>query len=78
MVISSLSLRLHGLIRLLVPSEIWCVSVEVLRYIGSRVQINHSLYRNVTTQEPYNKYEEVFSDVGEVNMFAVMLAAISL
>lgn len=46
--------------------------VEVLRYIGSRDQINHSHYRNVTTQEPYNKYEEVFFDVGEVNMFAVM------
>jgi mannonate dehydratase len=46
--------------------------VEVLRYIGSRDQINHSHYRNVTSQEPYNKYEEVFFDVGEVNMFAVM------
>jgi mannonate dehydratase len=46
--------------------------VEVLRYIGSRDQVNHSHYRNVTTQEPYNKYEEVFFDVGEVNMFAVM------
>jgi len=46
--------------------------VEVLHYIGSRDQINHAHYRNVTTQEPYNKYEEVFFDVGEVNMFAVM------
>lgn len=46
--------------------------VEVLRYMGSRDQINHSHYRNVTTQEPYNKYEEVFFDEGEVNMFAVM------
>lgn len=46
--------------------------VEVLNYIGSRDQINHAHYRNVTTQEPYNKYEEVFFDVGEVNMFAVM------
>lgn len=46
--------------------------VEVLNYIGSRDQINHAHYRNVTTQEPYNKYEEVFFDTGEVNMFAVM------
>ena len=46
--------------------------VEVLRYIGSRDQINHAHYRNVTTQIPYDKYEEVFFDVGEVNMFAVM------
>ena len=46
--------------------------VEVLNYIGSRDQINHAHYRNVKTQEPFNKYEEVFFDVGEVNMFAVM------
>ena len=46
--------------------------VEILHYMGSRDQMNHSHYRNVTTQEPYNKYEEVFFDVGEVNMFAVM------
>jgi mannonate dehydratase len=46
--------------------------VEILRYIGSRDQINHAHYRNVTTQIPYDKYEEVFFDVGEVNMFAVM------
>jgi mannonate dehydratase len=46
--------------------------VEVLNYMGSRDQINHAHYRNVTTQEPFNKYEEVFFDIGEVNMFAVM------
>lgn len=46
--------------------------VEVLHYIGSRDQINHAHYRNVITREPYNKYEEVFFDVGEVNMFEVM------
>lgn len=46
--------------------------VEVLRYMGSRDQINHAHYRNVTTQIPHDKYEEVFFDVGEVNMFAVM------
>ena len=47
--------------------------VEVLHYMGSRDQVNHAHYRNVTTQEPYNKYEEVFFDVGEVNMFAIMM-----
>ncbi len=46
--------------------------VEVLHYMGSRDQINHAHYRNVTTQEPFNKYEEVFFDAGEVNMFEVM------
>jgi mannonate dehydratase len=46
--------------------------VEVLRYLGSRDRINHMHYRNVTVQEPYVKYEEVFFDEGQVNMFAVM------
>jgi mannonate dehydratase len=46
--------------------------VEVLHYMGSRDQINHAHYRNVTTQIPHDKYEEVFFDAGEVNMFAVM------
>ena len=46
--------------------------LEVLRYLGSRDRINHMHFRNVTVQEPYVKYEEVFFDVGQVNMFAVM------
>jgi mannonate dehydratase len=46
--------------------------VEVLRYLGSRDRINHMHYRNVTVQQPYVKYEEVFFDEGQVNMFAVM------
>lgn len=46
--------------------------LEVLRYFGSRDRINHIHYRNVTVQEPYVKYEEVFFDVGQVNLFAVM------
>lgn len=46
--------------------------LEVLRYLGSRDRINHMHYRNVTVQKPYVKYEEVFFDEGQVNMFAVM------
>lgn len=46
--------------------------VEVLRYLGSRDRINHMHYRNVTVQKPYYKYEEVFFDEGQVNMFEVM------
>lgn len=46
--------------------------VEVLRYLGSRDRINHMHYRNVTVQQPYTKYEEVFFDEGVVNMFEVM------
>lgn len=46
--------------------------LEVLRYLGSRDRINHIHYRNVTVEEPYVKYSEVFFDEGQVNMFAVM------
>jgi mannonate dehydratase len=46
--------------------------LEVLRFFASRDRLNHMHYRNVTVQEPYVKYEEVFFDVGQVNLFAVM------
>lgn len=46
--------------------------LEVLRYLGSRDRINHMHYRNVIVEEPYVKYQEVFVDEGQVNMFAVM------
>jgi mannonate dehydratase len=46
--------------------------LEVLRYLGSRDRINHMHYRNVTVEKPYVKYEEVFFDEGQVNLFAVM------
>ena len=52
--------------------------LEVLRYLGSRDRINHMHYRNVTVQQPYLKYEEVFFDEGEVNMFAVMKEVFSI
>lgn len=46
--------------------------LEILKYLGSRDRINHVHYRNVIVQKPYEKYEEVFIDEGQVNMFAVM------
>jgi mannonate dehydratase len=46
--------------------------LEILRYLGSRDRINHMHYRNVTVIKPYEKYEEVFFDLGQVNMFEVM------
>lgn len=46
--------------------------LDILRYLGSRDRINHIHYRNVTVEEPYKKYAEVFYDQGQVNMFAVM------
>lgn len=52
--------------------------VEVLHYFGTRDRINHMHFRNVTVQEPHTKYEEVFFDVGQVNLFAVMREAFSV
>lgn len=46
--------------------------VEVCKYFASRDRINHMHYRNVISQEQYNKYTECFIDEGQVNMFAVM------
>ena len=44
--------------------------VEVMRMMGN--QMNHSHWRNVITYEPYNVYDEVFVDLGQNNMFAIM------
>jgi mannonate dehydratase len=46
--------------------------VEVCRYFGSRDRINHVHFRNVIVETPREKYEEVFIDEGQVDMFAVM------
>jgi len=46
--------------------------LEVLRYLGSKDRVNHIHYRNVTVEESYKKYAEVFYDQGQVNMFAIM------
>jgi mannonate dehydratase len=46
--------------------------LEILRYLGSRDRINHLHYRNVIVQKPYEQYQEVFFDEGQVNLFAVM------
>jgi mannonate dehydratase len=55
-----------------VSREIGEDPVEVLRYLGSRDRINHMHYRNVTVDISYLKYQEVFFDEGQVNMFEVM------
>jgi mannonate dehydratase len=46
--------------------------LKVLEYMASKDRINHVHYRNVIVEKPYDKYEEVFLDEGQVNMFAVM------
>jgi len=55
-----------------VSREIGEDPLEVLHYLGSRDRINHIHYRNVVVTTPSLKYEEVFFDEGQVNMFAVM------
>lgn len=46
--------------------------VEVCRYFASRDRINHVHFRNVKVMKPYERYQEVFIDEGQNNMFAVM------
>jgi len=55
-----------------VSREIGEDPLEVLSYLGSRDRINHIHYRNVKVEKPSLKYEEVFFDEGQVNMFEVM------
>ena len=46
--------------------------LEVFRYLSSKDRVNHIHYRNVTVEEPYKKYAEVFYDEGQVDMYTVM------
>lgn len=55
-----------------VSREIGEDPLEVLHYLADRNRINHVHYRNVIVEEPYVKYQEVFLDLGQVNMYAVM------
>jgi mannonate dehydratase len=50
--------------------------VAVANYFGGRKQINHVHFRNVLVVKPYEKYQEVFVDAGQVDMFGVMKALI--
>jgi len=46
--------------------------IAVCRYLGERDRINHVHFRNVVVRQLYVDYTEVFLDVGQVDMFAVM------
>ena len=50
--------------------------VVVADYFASRKRINHVHYRNVQVVKPYEKYQEVFIDVGMGDMFGVMKALV--
>jgi len=55
-----------------VTREIGDDPVEVCRDFATRDRINHMHFRNVRMRVPREKYEEVFIDEGDVDMFAVM------
>jgi mannonate dehydratase len=55
-----------------VTREIGDDPVGVCRDFAARDRINHVHYRNVRMRVPREKYEEVFVDEGDVDMFAVM------
>jgi mannonate dehydratase len=50
--------------------------VAVGEYFAKRKQINHVHFRNVQVVKPYEKYQEVFIDAGQVDMFGVMKALV--
>jgi len=51
-------------------------AVTTAEYFASRKCINHVHYRNVLVVKPYEKYQEVFIDVGQNDMFGVMKALV--
>lgn len=55
-----------------VTREIGDDPVAVCRYFAARDRINHAHFRNVRMHVPRERYEEVFIDEGDVDMFAVM------
>ena len=55
-----------------VTREIGDDPVGVCRDFAARDRINHMHFRNVRMRVPREKYEEVFVDEGDVDMFAVM------
>jgi mannonate dehydratase len=59
-----------------VTTELGEDAVAVADYFASRKRINHVHFRNVLVDKPYEKYREVFIDVGQVDMFGVMKALV--
>jgi len=59
-----------------VTTELGENAVEVAEYFASRKRINHAHFRNVLVEKPYEKYQEVFVDNGQADMFNVMRALV--
>src|ERR1017187_756361 len=51
-------------------------AVTTADYFASRKRINHVHYRNVLVVKPYEKYQELFIDAGQNDMFGVMKALV--
>jgi mannonate dehydratase len=51
-------------------------AVAAADYFASRKCINHVHYRNVLVVKPYEKYQELFIDAGQNDMFGVMKALV--
>ena len=51
-------------------------AVTTAEYFASRKRINHVHYRNVLVVKPYEKYQELFIDAGQNDMFGVMKALV--
>ena len=59
-----------------VTTELGENAVEVAEYFASRKRINHVHFRNVLVEKPYERYQEVFVDNGQADMFNVMRALV--
>lgn len=59
-----------------VTTEMGENAVVVADYFASRKRINHVHFRNVLVDKPYEKYQELFIDAGQADMFGVMKALV--
>ena len=59
-----------------VTREMGSDAIATAEWFASRKKINHCHFRNVQVVKPYEKYQEVFIDMGMNDMFGVMKALV--
>jgi len=59
-----------------VTREMGSDAIATAEWFASRKKINHCHYRNVLVVKPYEKYQELFIDAGQNDMFGVMKALV--
>jgi mannonate dehydratase len=59
-----------------VTREMGSDAIATADWFASRKKINHCHYRNVLVVKPYEKYQELFIDAGQNDMFGVMKALV--